>query len=195
MKRLIVASGNQGKLKEIRQILSPLDFDVIPQSEYGVPDAEEPHATFLENALEKARHASRLTGMAALSDDSGICVAALNGEPGIHSARYAGEPRSDEKNNLKLLDALRNSEDRRAHYYCVIVCLRHAMDPEPLIAEGKWQGEILKAPRGEGGFGYDPLFFDPVLGKTAAELDLAIKNRVSHRAHALADLLKKLGSL
>ena len=194
MKRLVVASGNQGKLREIRQILSPLDFDVIPQSEYGVLDAEEPHATFLENALEKARHASRLTGMAALSDDSGICVAALNGEPGIHSARYAGEPKSDEKNNLKLLDALRNSEDRRAHYYCVIVCLRHAMDPEPLIAEGKWQGEILKAPRGKGGFGYDPLFFDPVLGKTAAELDHAIKNRVSHRAHALSDLLKKLGS-
>jgi len=195
MIRLVIASGNQGKLKEIRQILSPLDFDVIPQSEYGVPDAEEPHATFLENALEKARHASRLTGMAALADDSGICVAALNGEPGIHSARYAGEPKSDEKNNLKLLDALKNSGDRRAHYYCVIVCLRHAMDPEPLIAEGKWQGEILQAPRGEGGFGYDPLFFDPMLGKTAAELDIAIKNRVSHRAHALSDLLKKLGSL
>ena len=195
MKRLVIASGNQGKLREIRQILSPLDFDVVPQSEYGVPDAEEPHATFLENALEKARHASRLTGMAALADDSGICVAALNGEPGIHSARYAGEPKSDEKNNLKLLDALKNSEDRRAHYYCVIVCLRHAMDPEPLIAEGKWQGEILQVPRGEGGFGYDPLFFDPVLGKTAAELDLAIKNRVSHRARALSDLLKKLGSL
>lgn len=195
MKRLVIASGNQGKLREIRQILAPLDFDVTAQSEYGVPDAEEPHATFLENALEKARHASRLTGMAALADDSGICVAALNGEPGIHSARYAGEPKSDEKNNLKLLDALKNSEDRRAHYYCVIVCLRHAMDPEPLIAEGKWQGEILQVPRGEGGFGYDPLFFDPVLGKTAAELDLAIKNRVSHRARALSDLLKKLGSL
>ena len=195
MIRLVIASGNQGKLKEIRQILSPLDFDVTPQSEYGVPDAEEPHATFLENALEKARHASRLTGMAALADDSGICVAALNWEPGIHSARYAGEPKSDEKNNLKLLDALKNSGDRRAHYYCVIVCLRHAMDPEPLIAEGKWQGEILQAPRGEGGFGYDPLFFDPMLGKTAAELDIAIKNRVSHRAHALSDLLKKLGSL
>ncbi len=195
MKRLVIASGNQGKLREIRQILSPLEFDVTAQSEYGVPDAEEPHATFLENALEKARHASRLTGMAALADDSGICVAALNGEPGIHSARYAGEPKSDEKNNLKLLDALKNSEDRRAHYYCVIVCLRHAMDPEPLIAEGKWQGEILQVPRGEGGFGYDPLFFDPVLGKTAAELDLAIKNRVSHRARALSDLLKKLGSL
>ena len=195
MKRLVIASGNQGKLREIRQILSPLEFDVTAQSEYGVPDAEEPHATFLENALEKARHASRLTGMAALADDSGICVAALNGEPGIRSARYAGEPKSDEKNNLKLLDALKNSEDRRAHYYCVIVCLRHAMDPEPLIAEGKWQGEILQVPRGEGGFGYDPLFFDPVLGKTAAELDIAIKNRVSHRAHALSDLLKKLGSL
>ncbi len=195
MKRLVIASGNQGKLREIRQILSPLDFDVVPQSEYGVPDAEEPHATFLENALEKARHASRLTGMAALADDSGICVAALNGEPGIRSARYAGEPKSDEKNNLKLLDALKNSGDRRAHYYCVIVCLRHALDPEPLIAEGKWQGEILQAPRGEGGFGYDPLFFDPVLGKTAAELDHAIKNRASHRACALSDLLKKLGSL
>ena len=195
MKRLVVASSNKGKIREISQILSPLGFEVIPQAEYEVPDAEEPHFTFLENALEKARHASRLTNMPALADDSGICVSALNGEPGIHSARYAGEPRSDSRNNLKLLDELKDCEDRRAHYYCVIVYLRHAMDPEPIVAEGKWEGEILRAPRGEGGFGYDPLFLDPALGKTGGELDRGIKNRVSHRARALAVLLDKLKCL
>ncbi len=195
MKRLVVASSNKGKIREISQILSPLGFEVIPQAEYEVPDAEEPHFTFLENALEKARHASRLTDMPALADDSGICVSALNGEPGIHSARYAGEPRSDSRNNLKLLDELKDCEDRRAHYYCVIVYLRHAMDPEPIVAEGKWEGEILRAPRGEGGFGYDPLFLDPALGKTGGELDRGIKNRVSHRARALAVLLDKLKCL
>lgn len=193
--KLIIASGNPGKLKEIRQILSPLGFEAIPQSEHGVPEAEEPHLTFLENALEKARHASRLTSMAALADDSGICVRALHGEPGIHSARFSGEPKSDVRNNEKLLDLLENCEDRRAHYYCVIVYLRHALDPEPIVAEGRWEGELLRAPRGEGGFGYDPLFFDPVLGKTGAELEHETKNRVSHRAKALAELLGKLKCL
>ncbi len=192
MEKVIVASSNEGKLREIGQILAPLGFEVVPQSEYGVNDAEEPHFTFLENALEKARHASRMTGLPALADDSGICVAALSGEPGVHSARYAGEPRSDERNNLKLIERLENCEDRSAHYYCVIVYLRHAMDPEPIVAEGRWEGEILRSPRGTGGFGYDPLFLDPALGKTGAELDPAIKNKVSHRARALDELLRKL---
>lgn len=192
MKKIIIASGNPGKLREIRQILSPLDFEVIPQSEFGVPEAEEPHVTFLENAIEKARLASRLTGLPALADDSGICIAALGGEPGIHSARFAGEPKSDERNNLKLLDALKNCVNRSAHYYCVIVYLRHAADPEPLIAEGKWEGTILNEYRGNGGFGYDPLFYDAELGKSAAELSHEVKNRVSHRARALSDLLRKL---
>jgi XTP/dITP diphosphohydrolase len=192
MNKIVIASGNPGKLREIRQILSPLDFDVIPQSGFGVPEAEEPHVTFLENALEKARHASRLTDLPALADDSGICVKALNGEPGIHSARFSGEPKSDENNNLKLLAALKHCVDRSAHYYCVIVYVRHAADPEPLLAEGRWEGEILTAYRGAGGFGYDPLFFDPVLGQSAAELDHEVKNRVSHRAKALSELLRKL---
>ncbi len=192
MKKLIVASGNQGKLREFRQILAPLGFEAVPQSEYNVPEADEPHLTFLENALEKARHASRMTGLPAMADDSGICVDALGGEPGIHSARYAGEPKSDERNNEKLLDALKNCVKRSAHYHCVIVYLRHAEDPEPVVAEGRWDGLILESPRGLGGFGYDPLFFDPVLGKTGAELDHEIKNRVSHRAKAMVDLMEKL---
>ena len=195
MKKLVVASGNKGKIREISQILFPLGFEVIPQSEYDVPEAEEPHFTFLENAIEKARHACRLTGLPSLADDSGICVSALNGEPGIHSARYAGEPRSDDRNNLKLLEELKHCEDRRAHYYCVIVYMRHAMDPEPVVAEGKWEGVILTAPRGEGGFGYDPLFLDPVLGRTGGELDVDVKNRVSHRAKALEALMIKLKCL
>ncbi|MBY0577634.1 MAG: RdgB/HAM1 family non-canonical purine NTP pyrophosphatase [Burkholderiales bacterium] len=193
MRKIVIASGNHGKLREIRQILAPLDFEVVPQSELGVPEAEEPHDTFLENALEKARHASRITGLPALADDSGICVHALNGEPGIHSARFAGAPRSDERNNLRLLEELKNSANRRAHFYCVIVYMRHAADPEPLIAEGRWEGEILEEYRGEGGFGYDPLFFDPDLGKSAAQLSHEIKNRVSHRARALSEFLRKLG--
>lgn len=195
MEKVIVASSNKGKLREIEQILFPLGFEVVPQSEYGVKDAEEPHSTFLENAIEKARHASRATGLPALADDSGICVAALSGEPGIHSARYAGEPRSDERNNLKLLERMTNIEDRRAHYCCAIVYLRHAMDPEPIVAEGRWDGVILRAPKGEGGFGYDPLFLDPSLGKTGAELDPEIKNKVSHRAKALDELMRKLKRL
>lgn len=192
MKKLIVASGNQGKLREFSQILTPLGFEAVPQSEYNIPEAEEPHLTFLENALGKARHASRLTGLPALADDSGICVDALGGEPGIHSARYAGEPKSDSRNNQKLLDALKGCEIRSAHYHCVIVYLRHAEDPEPIVAEGRWDGMILDSPRGEGGFGYDPLFFDPVLMRTGGELDHEIKNRVSHRAKAIKDLMEKL---
>jgi XTP/dITP diphosphohydrolase len=194
--RLVIASSNPGKLREIGQILTPLGIEALPQSAFGVPEADEPHGTFIENALAKARHAAGLTGLPALADDSGICVDALGGAPGVHSARYAGEPRSDERNNAKLLEMLGERRDRQAHYYCVIVVMRYAQDPQPLIAEGLWPGEILRAPRGSGGFGYDPLFLDPVFGQTGAELVPARKNLMSHRGKALAllgDALKQRG--
>lgn len=192
MKTLVIATGNAGKLREIRQLLEPLAIEVRPQSDFAVPEAEEPHVTFIENALAKARHANRLTGLPALADDSGICVDALGGAPGVISAHYAGEPRSDARNNEKLLADLQHQSHRAAHYHCVLVLVRHADDPQPLIAEGSWYGEILTAPRGEGGFGYDPLFLDTTLGKTGAELPLETKNRISHRGKALAALLEKL---
>ena len=195
MKKLVIASGNAGKLREIRGLLEPLGIVAVPQSEFAVPEAEEPYPTFIENALAKARHASRLTGLAALADDSGICVDALNGAPGVWSARYAGEPKSDLRNNEKLLQALQGVEDRHAHYYCVMVLVRHADDPQPLIAEGVWQGEILQAPRGDGGFGYDPIFLDSKTEKTGAELPMDIKNRISHRGQALAKLRHQLERL
>ena len=192
MKQLVLASNNPGKIREMRAILAPLDLEVIPQSHYGVPEAEEPHGTFIENALAKARHASMHAGLPALADDSGICVDALDGAPGVRSARFAGEPQSDERNNQHLLELLTHTESRRARYYCVMVLVRHAQDPQPLIAEGEWHGEILRAPRGRGGFGYDPLFLDPLLGKTGAELPLEEKNRISHRGKALAILVDRL---
>lgn len=196
MDKLVIATGNQGKLREIRQLLQPLGITVAPQSDFGVPEAEEPYATFIENALAKARNASLHTGLPALADDSGICVNALQGAPGVLSARYAQNeataPSQDERNNLKLLDALKGIEDRHAHYYCVMVLLRYADDPQPLIAEGIWQGEILQQPRGTGGFGYDPLFLDAKTDKTGAELPLEIKNRISHRGQALSKLLHRL---
>ena len=190
--KLVIASNNPGKLREISQILAPLGIEVLPQSAFGVAEADEPHATFIENALAKARHASAITGLPALADDSGMCVDALDGAPGVHSARYAGEPRSDERNNAKLLEALGERQDRQAHYYCVIVVMRHAQDPQPLIAEGLWRGEILRAPRGSGGFGYDPLFLDPEFGQTGAELAPARKNLISHRGKALGLLVDAL---
>lgn len=193
--RLVIATGNAGKLREIRQLLSPLALEVLPQSDFAVPEAEEPHCTFIENALVKARHASLHTGLPALADDSGICVDALQGAPGVLSARYAGEPRSDTRNNEKLLAALAGQAHRHAHYYCVMVLVRHPEDPQPLIAEGIWQGEILSAPRGEGGFGYDPIFLDAKTDKTGAELPLEIKNRISHRGQALSKLLHMLERL
>ena len=153
MQRLIIASSNPGKLREIGQILTPLGFEVLPQSDFAVPECPEPHVTFIENCLAKARHASLHTGLPALADDSGICVEALNGAPGVYSARYAGEPKSDPRNNEKLVAALQGQSNRRAHYYCVIVLVHHADDPEPLIAEGRWHGEIIDLPRGSGGFG------------------------------------------
>jgi XTP/dITP diphosphohydrolase len=189
VKRIVLASGNAGKLREFEHLLAPEGCEIVPQGALGVPEAEEPHFTFVENALAKARHAAAHTGLPALADDSGICVAALGGDPGVHSARYAGEPKSDARNNARLVAALSGQADRRAHYYCVIVLVRRADDPEPLIAEGRWHGEVIDAPRGAGGFGYDPHFLLPDLGLTAAELDAATKNAVSHRGTALRRLL------
>jgi XTP/dITP diphosphohydrolase len=187
--RLVIASSNEGKLREFRRLLSPLGIEVIAQQELGIADAEEPHATFVENALAKARHASAHAKLPALADDSGVCVAALGGEPGVHSARYAGEPKSDARNNAKLVGVLAGIADRRAHYACVLVLVRHAQDPEPLIAEGRWHGRIIDAPRGDGGFGYDPHFEDLGSGLTGAELPLERKNALSHRGKAMRTLI------
>lgn len=192
LEKLVIASNNQGKLREIGELLAPLAIDVVPQSAFNIGEADEPHITFVENALAKARHASRCSGLPALADDSGICVSALGGAPGVNSARYAGEPRSDERNNLKLIEALKNQMDRRAYYYCVIVLVRHADDPQPVIADGSWHGEIIDSPRGTGGFGYDPYFYLPELGKTSAELTAEQKNKISHRGEALAKLVELL---
>lgn len=189
---LILASNNAGKLKEFGALLAPLDFDLHTQGEFDVPEAEEPHVTFVENAIAKARHASRLTGLPALADDSGVCVNALGGAPGVYSARYAGEPKSDQRNNEKLIADLALHADKSAYYYCVLVFVRHADDPQPVIAEGRWNGEMIAAPRGQGGFGYDPYFLIPGLQKTAAELTAEEKNRLSHRGQALRALIEKL---
>jgi XTP/dITP diphosphohydrolase len=190
--RLVLASNNPGKLREFARLLAPLGIDVVPQAELGIPDAPEPHVTFVENALAKARHASTLSGLPALADDSGVCVEALGGAPGVFSARYAGDQRSDTDNNLKLVRELQGVADRRAHYYCVLVLVRHAADPEPLIAEGTWPGIIIDEPRGDGGFGYDPHFLDVESGLTGAELPLEVKNARSHRGHAIRALVGKL---
>ena len=201
MKKIVIASDNLGKLTEIGAILAPLDIEIVAQSTLGVPPADEPHFTFIENALAKARHASRHTGLPALADDSGICVDALSAAPGVHSARFAHEPAAgpgggregqDLRNNRKLLGLLANEINRNAHYYCVIVLMRHADDPQPLICEAEWHGEIVKTPRGSGGFGYDPLFLLPELRRTAAELAPEHKNRISHRGQALAALAARL---
>jgi XTP/dITP diphosphohydrolase len=192
MQRLVIATGNAHKLDEIGQLLRPLGIEVLSQQQFNVPEAAEPHGTFIENALAKARHAARLTGLPALADDSGLCVEALGGAPGVISAIYAGEPRSDARNNDTLLAAMQGVQDRRAHYHCSLVLLRHADDPQPIIAEGQWHGVILEAPRGAGGFGYDPLFLDSTLNLSVAQISTADKNRVSHRGQALAALLEKL---
>lgn len=188
----MLASNNAGKLRELRAALAPLGIEPVAQGELGIPEAEEPHCTFVENALAKARHASAASGLPALADDSGICVAALGGAPGVHSARFAGEPRSDGRNNKRLLDALHGATDRRAWYHAVLVLVLSAEDPQPLIAEGSWHGEIAHTPRGEGGFGYDPIFWLPGLACTSAELDVATKQRLSHRGQALRALLERL---
>jgi XTP/dITP diphosphohydrolase len=195
MRKLVIASNNPGKLREIGQMLAPLGIEALPQGAFGVPDCPEPHVTFVENCIAKARHAAAHTGLPALADDSGICVEALNGAPGVYSARYAGEPRSDERNNRKLIEALQGQTDRRAHYYCVMVCVRYPDDPEPILAEGAWHGEIIDTPRGSGGFGYDPHFLIPELGRTGAELSAEEKNAISHRGQALRALVEKLRRL
>ena len=192
LKKLVIASNNSGKLREIGELLAPLAINVAPQSEFNISEADEPHITFVGNALAKARHASRCSGLPALADDSGICVSALGGAPGVNSARYAGEPKSDERNNQKLVAALQNQADRHAYYYCVIVLVRHTDDPQPIIVDGTWHGEIIDQPRGSGGFGYDPYFYLPEFGKTSAELTAEQKNQISHRGQALAKLVEIL---
>ena len=190
--RLILASNNAGKLKEFNELLSTVGFSVHAQGEFGVPEADEPFHTFVENALQKARHASRLTGLPALADDSGVCVNALGGAPGVYSARFAGEPKSDARNNEKMIADLAAHADKSAYYYCVLVFVRHADDPQPVIADGRWNGEMIATPRGNSGFGYDPHFFIPALGKCAAELSSDEKNAMSHRGQALRALVEKL---
>lgn len=192
MQKVILASNNAGKLKEFAALLKPLNFEVHAQGEFNVPEAAEPYETFLENALTKARHASKLTGLPALADDSGICVNALKGAPGVHSARYAGEPKSDQNNNNKLQQALKDQTDRSAYYYCVLVFVRSADDPQPIVADAVWRGKVIDEARGDGGFGYDPYFYLEELGKTAAELTSEQKNAISHRGQALKALLEKL---
>ena len=195
MQRLVLASNNAKKLKELRELLTPLGIELLPQGDLDIPEAEEPFFTFVENALAKARHASHLSGLPALADDSGLCVRALGGAPGVLSARFAGEPKSDARNNQHLLEQLAGQTDRDAHFVSLLVLVRHADDPQPIIAEGEWHGEILAALRGAGGFGYDPLFFVPEFGQTAAELDAETKNRVSHRGQAMQQLIARLPAL
>jgi XTP/dITP diphosphohydrolase len=190
--RLVLASGNAGKLREFRRLLSPLGIDVIAQSELQIPESDEPHSTFVENAIAKARHASARARLPALADDSGICVDALGGAPGVQSARYAGDPRSDVRNNQKLVAELARIADRRAHYYCMLVLMRMHDDPEPILAEGRWEGTIIDDARGSGGFGYDPHFLDAGTGLTGAELPLERKNELSHRGKAIRALMARL---
>ena len=191
-KEIVLASGNPGKLKEFRQMLEPAGYRVVPQSDYHVSEADEPYFTFIENALTKARHVSRLTGKPALADDSGLCVNVLGGKPGVLSARYAGEPKSDDRINARLIADLAGLPDKTANYYCVLVYVRSADDPQPVIADGRWFGRIVDTPRGTNGFGYDPYFWIPEFGKTAAELTPDEKNSHSHRGMALRALLEKL---
>ncbi|MBU3657370.1 MAG: RdgB/HAM1 family non-canonical purine NTP pyrophosphatase [Rhodocyclaceae bacterium] len=195
MQRLVLASNNAKKLKELRELLTPLGIELLPQGDLDIPEAEEPFFTFVENALAKARHASHLSGLPALADDSGLCVRALGGAPGVLSARFAGEPKSDARNNLHLLDKLDGVTDRTAHFVSLLVLVRHADDPQPIIAEGNWYGEILTTPRGEHGFGYDPLFWVPETGLSAAEMSSDAKNQCSHRAIAMRQLLTRLNEL
>ncbi|KVL58941.1 non-canonical purine NTP pyrophosphatase [Burkholderia territorii] len=195
LSRIVLASNNAGKLREFTALFSTVGIEIVPQGDLAVPEAEEPFGTFIENALTKARHASRLTGLPAIADDSGLCVRALRGAPGVYSARYAqraGGAKGDAANNAYLVEQLRGVHDRRAYYCCVLALVRHADDPEPLFAEGRWEGEIVDTPRGEHGFGYDPYFYLPSLGATAAELEPAVKNTHSHRALALKALLARL---
>ncbi len=195
MQRLVLASNNAKKLKELGTLLAPIGIELVPQGALNIPEAEEPYLTFVENALAKARHASRLSGLPAIADDSGLCVRALGGAPGVLSARFAGEPKSDERNNRLLLEKLAGQQDRAAHFVSLLVLVRHADDPQPIITEGNWHGEILETPRGEHGFGYDPLFWVPEANLSAAEMTAEAKNQCSHRAIAMQQLLTRLGTL
>jgi len=196
LSKVVLASGNAGKLREMQALLAPTGIELIAQASLGVPDADEPFDTFLENALTKARHASRITGLPGLADDSGICVPALGGAPGVRSARYAnqaeGAPRSDAANNARLIADLRTVGDRRAYFYCVLVFVRGADDPQPIVADGLWHGEFVDLPAGEGGFGYDPHFLVSGLSLTASQLDAQTKNKLSHRGQAMRDLVAQL---
>ncbi|MBU3539034.1 RdgB/HAM1 family non-canonical purine NTP pyrophosphatase [Polynucleobacter sp. UK-Gri1-W3] len=194
MQKLVLASNNAGKVKEFQALLAPLNFQVIPQGELGIPSAEEPHHTFVENALAKARHASALSGLPALADDSGICAHALDGMPGVLSARYAGDQGNDAANNQKLIQELKGQADRGAHYVCALVFVNGVNDPEPIIVQTRWYGQIIEQATGSNGFGYDPHFFLPEQKLTAAQLDPAQKNLISHRGQALRELIAQLKS-
>jgi XTP/dITP diphosphohydrolase len=191
IKKLVIASGNAGKLAEIQALLAPLNIEVLPQSAFKISEAAEPYLTFIENALAKARHASLHSGLPALADDSGLCCEALEGAPGVHSAYFAGEPRSDEKNNAHLIEMLKIETNRAAHYYCCLVLVHKHDDPQPLI----WAGSILKNPRGSNGFGYDPIFLDSMTDKSGAELTPEIKNKISHRGQAMRKMLLLIDNL
>lgn len=197
MKKIVLASGNKGKLREFQELLSGCGFDVVPQSDFFSENAEETGLTFVENAIIKARYACAKTGLPALADDSGIEVDALNGKPGIYSARFAGPDANDEKNNQKLLQELKDvsSSQRSARYHAVLAFMRHAEDPTPILCHGVWEGMILPASQGEGGFGYDPLFFVPTHNCASAQLAKEEKNRISHRGKAMQELLQKLSTL
>ncbi len=192
MKQIVLASNNQGKIKEFRDIFTTLDIEIITQAEFNVPEIDEPYFTFVENSLHKARHCSKYTGLPSLADDSGICVNSLKGAPGVFSARYAGEPKSDLRNNQKLVTDLVGITDRKAYFYCVLVLVRSHDDPEPIIADGKIHGEIIDTPQGSNGFGYNPIFYIPSLDKTVAQLNDDIKNEISHRRLATNNLINKL---
>lgn len=192
MNKLVLASGNKGKLREFNALFGRRSIEVIPQTALNVKEADEPFDTFVENALAKARNAARQTGLPAMADDSGITAEALNGEPGVKSARYAGEHGNDADNNAKLVKALAGHADRRAHYICVLVAVKSATDPEPIIVDARWDGEVVDEPRGTGGFGYDPHFYVPDFGRTAAELTAEEKNDVSHRGRAMRMMLEEL---
>jgi len=192
MNKIVIATSNERKLEEIKWLLSSLPIEIIPQSQLGIKSCEEPFNTFIENALVKARFASKQTNLPVIADDSGLCVESLDGQPGVLSARFAGEERNDEANNDKLLNNLKNNSNRRAHYYCSIVFIRNFLDPQPIITEGTWQGEILQRRKGINGFGYDSIFKDFKTDLSAAELAPELKNRISHRGQALQKLKQKL---
>lgn len=195
-RKLVIASNNKGKIAELTELLSPLGLTPVAQGELGVPEAEEPAITFVENAILKARHAAKITGLPALADDSGLSVDALNGRPGVRSARFAGDAATDSENVQALLAAMKDTPEaqRKAQFHCVLVYLRHANDPTPIICHGRWPGQILSEPRGHGGFGYDPVFLVPEYGCSAAELTREQKGKISHRGRALANLLDQLGA-